>query len=103
MKDLIEEQKELKEQKILEPTYSKKIKPHHIRHFISGFIVFTLSFVVNESAIYLHSLATKPVRWSSFNKIILDIPIRDLSTNTVLNVEVGFRSDGVLVWREIIK
>lgn len=74
------------------------LQPHHIRHIISGTLVFLLGIVANEALMHLRRHWPKRVRWTSTEmQPNYVIPAGLPPTNT--QVETGIAEDGTVVWR----
>jgi hypothetical protein len=76
----------------------KTLQPHHIRHFISGTLVFFLGIGANEGLMYLRRHWPKKVRWAT-TEIQNDYSIPAGLPPTNVQVDVGISEDGALVWR----
>jgi hypothetical protein len=76
----------------------KTIQPHHIRHLISGTLVFLLGIAANETLMCLRRHWPKRVRWTrTETQLDYSIPAGLPSTN--VQVEMGIAEDGTVVWR----
>ena len=76
----------------------KTLQPHHIRHMISGTLVFLLGVGVNELLLHLRRHSPKTVRWSS-NEIQKDYTMPLGLPPTNVEVDIGITEDGFYVWR----
>src|SRR5881628_2595198 len=77
---------------------AKTIQPHHIRHIISGTLVFLLGIVANETLMYARRHWPKTVRWSE-SEIQRDYAMPVCLPPTNVAVEMGITDDGLFVWR----
>src|SRR5206468_2079627 len=76
----------------------RSLQPHHIRHLVSGTLVFLLGIAANELITYVRLHSPRKVRWSStgaqHNYILPSgLPL------TNAQFELGLSEDGYLVWR----
>jgi len=76
----------------------KTFQPHHIRHMISGTVVFLLGIGVNELVVHLRKHSPKAVRWSPI-EIQRDYTIPSGLPPTNVQVDIGITEDGFYVWR----
>jgi hypothetical protein len=76
----------------------KTLQPHHIRHMISGTLVFLLGIAANEALMYLRRQWPKQVRWTA-NEIQRDYSIPGGLPLTNVLVDMGISEDGTVVWR----
>jgi hypothetical protein len=74
------------------------LKPHHIRHIISGTLVFILGIAANEGLTYLRRHGPRHVRWTS-NEMQVNYLIPGGLPPTNIQVETGIAEDGTVVWR----
>jgi hypothetical protein len=76
----------------------KNLQPHHIRHIITGTLVFILGIAANEAIFHLRRHWPRKVRWSA-NEIQHNyIPPTSLPPTNV-QVDIGITEDGSFVWR----
>src|SRR6266850_8313193 len=76
----------------------RTLQPHHIRHMVSGTLVFMLGVAVNEGLIHLRKRWPRTVRWSA-TEIQKDyVPPGGLPPTNV-QVDMGLTEDGAFVWR----
>ncbi len=74
------------------------IKPHHIRHIISGTLVFFLGIAANETLMFLRRHAPRRVRWNpTETQPDFSVPASLPATN--VQVDMGIAEDGTVVWR----
>ncbi len=76
----------------------KTLQAHHIRHLISGTVVFLMGIAANEAGMYLHRHWPRQVRWTTTEvqhnyAIPAGLPV------TNVQVEMGLAEDGSVVWR----
>jgi hypothetical protein len=76
----------------------KTFQPHHIRHIVSGTLVFLLGVAANESLMYLRRHWAKQVRWNA-TEVQRDYSIPSGLPATNVDVEMGIAEDGSVVWR----
>ena len=76
----------------------KTLQPHHIRHIISGTLVFLLGVGVNELLLHLRRHSPKTVRWSAA-EIQTDYALPNGLPPTNVQVDLGITDDGFYVWR----
>ena len=76
----------------------KTLQPHHIRHLISGTLVFLLGVGVNELLLHLRRHLPRTVRWSS-TEIQKDYAMPSGLPPTNVQVDIGITDDGFYVWR----
>lgn len=74
------------------------MQPHHIRHLLSGTLVFFLGVAVNESMILYRRSLPKIVRWSKTETqtnfhLPRGLPPEDAA------LDMGVTEDGTIVWR----
>jgi hypothetical protein len=74
------------------------LQPHHIRHIISGTLVFLLGIAANEGLMHLRRHWPRHVRWNSTEQRDYVIPGGLPPTNVL--VETGIAEDGTVVWRQ---
>jgi len=76
----------------------RTLQPHHIRHLISGTLVFLLGIVANEGLMHLRRHSPKQVRWTATEtQPDYLIPAGLPATNA--QVDMGIAEDGTVVWR----
>ena len=73
------------------------LQPHHVRHIISGTLVFLLGIAANEGLMHLRRHWPRHVRWTSTEQKDYVIPAGFPPTNIL--VETGIAEDGTVVWR----
>ena len=73
------------------------LQPHHIRHIISGTLVFLLGIAANEGLMHLRRHWPRHVRWTSTEQKDYVTPVGLPPTNVL--VETGIAEDGTVVWR----
>jgi hypothetical protein len=76
----------------------KTFQPHHIRHIVSGTLVFLLGIAANEMLMYLRRHWAKQVRWNT-TEVQRDYAIPSGLPPTNVAVEMGIAEDGSVVWR----
>lgn len=76
------------------------LQPHHIRHMISGTLVFLLGIAANEVLTYLRTHWPRQVRWKA-NEIQRNYFIPKGLPPTHVQVETGIAEDGTVVWRPV--
>ena len=76
----------------------KTLKPHHIRHMISGTMAFLLGVAANEALLYLRRHWPRQVRWTG-TEIQRDYSLPGALPLTNVQVEMGIAEDGTVVWR----
>jgi hypothetical protein len=77
---------------------TKTFQPHHIRHLISGSLVFLLGIGANELIMHLRRHWPRSVRWNA-TEIQKDyVPPSGLPATNV-EVDIGITEDGAFVWR----
>ena len=80
----------------------KTLQPHHIRHLISGTLVFLFGIAANETIMHLRRHWPRTVRWSA-SEIQLDyVPPTKLPATNV-EVDIGITEDGAFVWRPKVR
>ncbi len=80
----------------------RTLQAHHIRHMISGTLVFLLGIGANEALMYLRRHSPRQVRWTSKEmQRNYCIPAGLPATN--VQVEFGIAEDGTVVWRPSIE
>jgi hypothetical protein len=76
----------------------KTLQAHHVRHIVSGTVVFLLGIAANEALMYLRRHAPRHVRWNATEvQPNYALPTGLPPTNVV--VETGIAEDGTVVWR----
>ena len=76
----------------------KTLQPHHIRHIISGTLVFLLGIAANEALTYLRRHSPRLVRWTA-TEMQRDYSIPGGLPPGNVQVEMGIAEDGTVVWR----
>ncbi len=76
----------------------KTIQAHHIRHLISGTLVFLLGIAANEALMYMRRHSPRRVRWTS-NEMQHNYALPNALPPTNVAVETGIAEDGTVVWR----
>jgi hypothetical protein len=76
----------------------KTLQAHHIRHLISGTLVFMLGVAANEAITYARHHWPKKVRWTAVEVQHDYVPASGLP-GTNVQVEMGLTEDGTVVWR----
>ena len=76
----------------------RTLQPHHLRHLISGTLVFLLGIAANELVVYWRKHSPKAVRWSHA-EIQNDYTIPNGLPPTNIEVDIGITEDGFYVWR----
>jgi hypothetical protein len=76
----------------------KTLKPHHIRHIISGMLVFLMGIAANEALTYVRRHWPRHVRWNA-SEMQKDYSIPGGLPPTNVQVEMGIAEDGTVVWR----
>lgn len=76
----------------------RTLQAHHIRHLVSGTLVFLLGIAANETLMHLRRHWPKQVRWSA-TETQRDYLIPSGLPATNLPVETGIAEDGTVVWR----
>ncbi len=76
----------------------KTIQPHHIRHMITGTLVFVLGIAANEGITYVRAHWPRHVRWSPA-ETQHDYLVPNGLPGTNMQVEMGIAEDGTVVWR----
>jgi hypothetical protein len=76
----------------------KSLKPHHIRHMISGTLAFLLGVAANEALMYARRHWPRKVRWTAVEVQHDYVPTAGLP-GTNVQVEMGLTEDGTVVWR----
>jgi hypothetical protein len=74
------------------------LQPHHIRHLISGTLVFLLGIAANEALMHLRRHSPRRVRWTTTD-MQADYVIPGGLPPTNIQVETGIAEDGTVVWR----
>lgn len=74
------------------------MKAHHLRHLISGTIVFTMGVAVNEGLVKLRHHCAQPVIWIGEAQTGQYVP-PDRLPGTNATCQFGVRADGTVVWR----
>ena len=77
---------------------TKTFQAHHIRHLISGTLVFLLGIAANEALMLWRKHSPKKVRWSE-SEIQKDYTVPSGLPPTNVQVDVGITEDGSFVWR----
>lgn len=76
----------------------KNLQPHHIRHLISGTLVFCLGIAANEAIMHLRRHWPRTVRWNAHETQLDYVPPTKLPPPNV-EVDIGITEDGAFVWR----
>jgi len=76
----------------------KNLQPHHIRHIISGTLVFLLGIAANEALMHARRHWPRKVRWTAVEVQYDYLPMTGLP-GTNVQVEMGLTEDGTVVWR----
>jgi hypothetical protein len=76
----------------------RNLQPHHIRHIISGTLVFMLGIAANETIMHLRKHWPRKVRWSASEMQNDYSPPTGLPPHHI-QVDVGMCEDGSFVWR----
>jgi len=76
----------------------KTLQPHHIRHLISGTLVFLLGIAANEALTYLRRHWPRQVRWTA-TEVQRDYAMPAGLPSTNMQVDTGIAEDGTVVWR----
>jgi|SRR4051794_25536313 len=76
----------------------RNLQPHHIRHLISGTLVFLLGIVANETIMHLRRHWPRQVRWSAA-EIQRDYVAPTSMPPEHMKVDIGMCEDGSFVWR----
>jgi hypothetical protein len=76
----------------------KTLQAHHIRHIISGTLVFLLGIAANEAVTYARRHWPRKVRWTAVEVQHDYVPASGLPA-TNMQVEMGLTEDGTVVWR----
>jgi hypothetical protein len=76
----------------------RTFQPHHIRHIVSGTLVFLLGIAANEGLMYARRHWPKTVRWSP-NEIQTNYLVPGGLPPANVPVDVGMSEDGLFVWR----
>ncbi|HSU57460.1 MAG TPA: hypothetical protein VLT36_25685 [Candidatus Dormibacteraeota bacterium] len=76
----------------------KTLQPHHIRHIVSGTLVFLLGIMATETIMYLRRHWPKTVRWSR-TEIQSNYTVPNGLPPTNVEVDYGITDDGYIVWR----
>ena len=76
----------------------RTLKAHHIRHLVSGSLVFLLGIAANETLMYLRRHAPKQVRWTA-TELQPDYALPTGLPATNVQVDMGIAEDGTVVWR----
>jgi len=76
----------------------KTFQPHHLRHLVSGTIVFLLGIGANELVVYLRKHSPRAVRWAQ-TEIQNDYTVPNGLPPTNVQVDIGITEDGFYVWR----
>jgi hypothetical protein len=76
----------------------KTLQAHHIRHIISGTLVFLLGIAANEALMYGRRHWPRKVRWTAVEVQHNYVPASGLP-GTNAQVEMGLTEDGSVVWR----
>lgn len=77
---------------------TKTIQAHHIRHLISGTLVFLLGIAANEALMYLRRHSPRRVRWTA-TEMQTDYALPNALPPTHVQVDMGIAEDGTVVWR----
>jgi hypothetical protein len=80
----------------LQPT--RTFQPHHIRHMVSGTLVFLLGIAANEGLMHMRRHWPRSVRWSP-TEIQTDYTMPEGLPPTNVLVDIGITEDGFYVWR----
>jgi hypothetical protein len=77
---------------------AKSLQPHHVRHLLTGSLVFIMGIAANETLVILKRRIPRTVQWNQ-NDIQHDyvVPIGLPPTNRM--IDVGVADDGTIVWR----
>ena len=76
----------------------KTLQAHHIRHLISGTLVFLLGIAANETLMYLRRHSPRQVRWTA-SELQRDYAVPGRLPGTNVQVDMGIAEDGAVVWR----
>jgi hypothetical protein len=76
----------------------KTLQAHHIRHIISGTLVFLLGIAANEALMFARRRSPRKVRWTAIEVQHDYVPTGGLP-GTNVQVEMGLTEDGTVVWR----
>jgi hypothetical protein len=76
----------------------RNLQPHHIRHLISGTLVFVLGIAANEALMHLRRHWPRKVRWSATEMQNDYVPPSSLPPHHI-QVDIGMCEDGSFVWR----
>ena len=76
----------------------RTLQPHHIRHMISGTLVFLAGILAEEVLMHLKSHWPRTVRWSAAEIQKNYVPPTTLPATNV-EVDIGISGDGSFVWR----
>jgi hypothetical protein len=76
----------------------RTLQAHHIRHLISGTLVFLLGIAANEAITCLRRHWPRQVRWTAA-EVQRDYSIPNGLPSTNAQVEMGIAEDGTVVWR----
>jgi hypothetical protein len=76
----------------------KTFQPHHLRHLISGTVVFFLGIAANEFLTYVRRTWPRTVHWGT-HEIQRNYRIPSALPPTNVPVDVGIAEDGTIVWR----
>jgi hypothetical protein len=76
----------------------RSLQPHHIRHLISGTLVFLLGIAANETIMHLRRQWPRTVRWSATEVQRDYVPPTSMPPEH-MKVDIGMCEDGSFVWR----
>jgi hypothetical protein len=76
----------------------RSLQPHHIRHLISGTLVFLLGIAANETIMHLRRHWPRTVRWSATEVQRDYVPPISMPPEH-MKVDIGMCEDGSFVWR----
>ena len=76
----------------------RTLQAHHIRHLISGTLVFLLGIAANETLMYLRRHSPRQVRWTA-SELQRDYAVPSGLPGTNVQVDMGIAEDGAVVWR----
>jgi hypothetical protein len=76
----------------------RSLQPHHIRHLISGTLVFLLGIAANETIMHLRRHWPRTVRWSATEVQRDYVPPTSMPPEH-MKVDIGMCEDGSFVWR----
>ncbi len=75
-------------------------EPHHLRHLVSGCIVFTAGVIVTEVIAHLRDHRPQTVRWQTGELQTNYARPRNVPGTMPFSFEIGVSDDGRIVWRE---